>query len=253
MLLTDGNAGYRQEHRPYITFTNKAKPLHAIFADLNHYYYSQQPSAYFKPYWSKPKRQGSKAYYTTYNRKEETETMLQDLLKLSPTFRTRPKLGNLWEDYLQEEIQPSLEFLFDENYSQDSRVFAVRLAMCTEGTITPMFRNDSSKPFPHLVFSCWHPRLLAQWEKFFRLMGLELSPSAGRLESGRIQTAKKFLEMGGFFAGIFVQKGSYYEGFTKQQILKAIFLAREQTTIDPQLELKEKHEIIREFAARISD
>ncbi|MFX1300118.1 MAG: hypothetical protein ACFFDE_04175 [Promethearchaeota archaeon] len=76
MLLTDGGAGYRQGHRPYITFTNKAHPLHAIFADLIHYHYHQPPSAYFKPDWSKPNKQGSKAYYTTYNRKKETQTML---------------------------------------------------------------------------------------------------------------------------------------------------------------------------------
>ncbi|MFX1300117.1 MAG: hypothetical protein ACFFDE_04170 [Promethearchaeota archaeon] len=175
------------------------------------------------------------------------------MLKLSPTFRTRPKRGQPWEEYLQEKIQPSLQFLIEDDISEKSRVFAVRLAMCTEGSITPMFRNDSSKPFPHLVFSCQHPRLLEQWQKFFNLMDLDLSPSEGRLESGRIKTVKKFLQMGGFFPGIFVQKGSYYEGFTKQQVLKGIFLAREQATIDPQSRLKEKHEIIREFAAKIPD
>ncbi|MFX1580829.1 MAG: hypothetical protein ACFFCJ_01140, partial [Promethearchaeota archaeon] len=61
MLLTDGNAGYRQGHRPYITFTNKAESLHAIFADLIHFHYNQPPSAYFEKYWSKAKKQGSSA------------------------------------------------------------------------------------------------------------------------------------------------------------------------------------------------
>jgi hypothetical protein len=248
MLLTDGGAGYRQGNRPYITFTNKAQSLHNIFADLNHYHYNQPPSAYYKPYWSKPKKQGSKAYYTTYNRKEDTETMLQDLYKLSPTFRTEPKHGQTWEEYNKEEPQPTLRFLLYTQYPEELRVFALRLAMSTEGSISPAFRSGTRFPYPHLLFSCKHPILKVQWRKFFKTFGIHFEPTIEQLETHQLQISERFLELGGFLDGIPVQENSYYFGLERNDVLQAIMVNRRDYPIDRTLPLTQRHARLREKA-----
>ncbi|MFX0168993.1 MAG: hypothetical protein ACFE89_06470 [Candidatus Hodarchaeota archaeon] len=248
MLLTDGNAGYRQGHRPYITFTNKAKTLHAIFADLIHYYYDQPPSAYYRPYWSKPNKQGSKAYYTTYNRIEDTHTILNDLLTLSPTFRTRPKLGQSWEEYLQTTPQPTIQFLFTPLISKEIHEFIIRLAMSAEGTITPLFTSDSRFPYPHLTFACKHPLLKAQWKKYFDTQGFAFSRTNEMIEATKLKIAKKFLNLGGFIEGVQVKINSYYKGLDKEAVLKAILIDRKNHPINPSLQKSDKHEFIRKRA-----
>jgi hypothetical protein len=245
MLLTDGNAGYRQGHRPYITFTNKAKSLHAIFADLNHYYYNQPPSAYFKPYWSKPKKQGSKAYYTTYNRKDDTQQMLNELLTLSPIYRTQPRLGQAWEDYILETPQPTIQFLFDNKIPTEIHNFGIRLAMSNEGSISPIFTRDSRFPYPHLTFACRHPLLKVEWRSYFTTQGFPFNKTSEMIESGKLQMAKKFLKLGGFIKGVKVKETSYYQSFDKQAILKAIIVDRKNNPINPHLKLDEKHKILR--------
>jgi hypothetical protein len=253
LLLTDGSAGYRQSGQPFITFTNKAQSLHALFADLIHHTYNQPPSAYYKPYWSKAKKQGSKAYYTTYFRHHDTNTILQDLHQLSPTFRTRPKLGQTWEEYVNEPPQPTIQFLIDPKIPQDVHRFAIRLAMSAEGTISPIFRNDSTKPYPHLVFACSHPLLRTEWDRYFKMNGLTLELCSRGIETAKISTSKGFLEMGGFFPGIQVRKGSYYVSLTRQQVLKAIFDVRKKENIESSLDITKKHTIVRRYAEKSAD
>ena len=252
MLLTDGGAGYRQGNRPYITFTNKAESLHEIFADLIHYNYDQPPSAYFKPYWSKPKKQGSKAYYTTYNRKDETESMLKDLYRFSPTFRTKPKRGQTWEEYNKEEPQPTIQFLLESEQPEKLRVFTLRLAMSTEGAISPAFRSDARFPYPHLLFSCKHPILKAQWRQYFITFGIHFKPTIEQLETHQLKIAERFLELGGFLDGIPVQENSYYSGLERNDVLHAIMVNRRDYPIDQTLPLAEKHKRLREKAEQFA-
>jgi hypothetical protein len=241
MLLTDGNAGYRQGTRPYITFTNKAESLHEIFADLIYYYYNQPPSAYFEPYWSKPNKQGSKAYYTTYNRIEDTEIMLQDLYKLSPTFRTKPRRRQTWEEYNKEKIQPTLQFLLETEYPKKLRVFTLRLSMSTEGAISPAFRSDARFPYPHLLFSCKHPTLKTEWRQYFKTFDIHFKPTIEQLETHQLKISERFLELGGFLDGIPVQENSYYYGLERNDVLQAIMVDRREYPIDPTLSLAQRH------------
>jgi hypothetical protein len=132
-------------------------------------------------------------------------------------------------------------------------MFATRLAMSTEGTISPIFRKDSTKPFPHLIFGCQHPILLPQWKALFATQGIEFNKLQSGLERAKIATATKFLSIGGFLPGIPVRTGSYYEGLPKQQVLQGIFLARQKARIDPNIPKHEKHAIIRKYAETIQE
>jgi hypothetical protein len=132
-------------------------------------------------------------------------------------------------------------------------IFATRLAMSTEGTISPIFRKDSTKPFPHLIFGCQHPILLQQWKTFFAKQGIEFNDRKSALERAKIATAATMLSIGGFLPGVLVRKGSYYQGLTKQQVLQGIFLARQEARIDPKIPIHEKHEIIRKYAETIQE
>ncbi|MFX1566485.1 MAG: hypothetical protein ACFFCH_10885 [Promethearchaeota archaeon] len=253
MLLTDGVAGYRQGHRPYITFTNKAESLHAIFADLIHFHYNQPPSAYFEKYWSKAKKQGSSAFYTTYNRIADTHPILNELLTLSPIYRTRPKLGQSWKNYLQETPQPTLQFLSDPTIPTTIHNFVIQLAMSAEGSISPIFVSDSRFPYPHLTLGCKHPLLKEQWKKYLETRGFSFNKTTEMIETAQLRLAKKFLNLGGFFNGVKVKAGSYYEGLDKQAVLKAIIIDRKKHPIDPALSKHEKHKIIRQRAQQFQE
>ncbi|MFX1319890.1 MAG: hypothetical protein ACFE9D_02045 [Promethearchaeota archaeon] len=248
MLLTDGVAGYRQGHRPYLTFTNKAETLHAIFADLIHFHYNQPPSAYFKKYWSRAKKQGSCAFYTTYNRIADTHPILNELLTLSPTYRTQPKLGQSWENYLQQTPQPTLQFLSNPTIPTQIHNFVIQLGMSAEGSISPIFVSDSRFPYPHLTLGCKHPLLKEQWKTYLEIQGFSFNKTTEMIETAQLQQAKKFLNLGGFFNGVKVKAGSYYEGLDKQAVLKAILIDRKTHPIDPALLKQEKHKILRQRA-----
>ncbi len=253
MLITDGGAGKRTGRGHYITFTNKAESLHAIFADLNHYHYNQPPSTFFKPYWSKAGKQGHKAYYTTYNRKHDTKLMLEELLKLSPIYRTRPKLGQSWDDYLQENPQPSMQFLSDPTIPTTIHNFVIRLAMSTEGSINPKFTRDSRFPYPHLTLGCKHPLLKVQWKKYLETRGFSFNTTTEMIETAQLHQAKKFLNLGGFIDGVKLKVGSYYEGLDKQAVLKAILVDRKDHPIDPALPIHKKHKILRQRAFQFQE
>ncbi len=252
MLLTDGTAGYRKNRGPYITFTNKAERLHQIFVDLMFYAFNQQPSAYFKPYWSKAGKKGSKVFYTTYNRRDDTELMLNRLHKLSPTYRTKPKAGQSWKQYLNEKIHPTLEFIIEKEFPMELMIFALRLAMSTEGSISPMFRSDARFPYPHLLFSCKHPKLQKQWRIFFKNFDIHFEPTREQLESGELRIAQRFLELGGFLDDIPVQQNSHYYGLERNDVLQAILVNRKSYPIDPSLPLKLRHMKLRVKAEQIA-
>lgn len=65
------------------------------------------------------------------------------------------------------------------------------------------------------------------------------------IETAKLQMAKKLLKLGGFIKGVKVKISSYYHGFDKQAILKAIIIDRIKHPINPLLELDEKHKILR--------
>ena len=65
------------------------------------------------------------------------------------------------------------------------------------------------------------------------------------IETGKLEMAEKFLRLGGFFRGVKVKETSYYKGFDKQAILKAIIVDRKNNPINPYLKLDEKHKILR--------
>jgi hypothetical protein len=250
-LIAEGAAGHRQDGHPYVTFTNKAESLHAIFADLVYHAYSIEPSAYYQAYWSRAGKQGAKAYYTTYFRRHDTETILQDLLKLTPVFRTRPKRGQSWGDYLKEPLQPTLQFLLRDDIPEAIAVFALRLAMSAEGTISPIFRHDAQYPYPHLAFGCSHPILQRDWQSFFARQGITFHLTTAMLESAVIQVSERFLEIGGFLSGVRIRENSYYHDIDRQDLLKAILIGRKDFPIDPALPLKEKHILLRKRAINI--
>ena len=252
LLLTDGAAGYRKNRGPYITFTNKAERLHQIFVDLMFFAFKQQPSAYFKPYWSKAGKKGSQAFYTTYNRRKDTEVILQNLYELSPTFRTKPKRGQTWEQYLKEKMHPTLEFINETEFPEHLKNISLQLAMSTEGSISPMFRRDARFPYPHLLFSCKHPKLQIQWRTFFKKFDIHFEPTREQLESGELRISQRFLELGGFLDGIPVQQNSHYYGLERNDVLQAILVDRKDYPINPSLPLKLRHMKLRQKAEQIA-
>ncbi|MFX1563876.1 MAG: hypothetical protein ACFFDP_11295 [Promethearchaeota archaeon] len=246
--MTDGSAGFRKNGYPFLTFTNKSETLHQIFADLIHFVYKVEPTAYYKAYWSKAGRKGAKAYYTNYFHRETTHQILQELLTLSPSYRTRPRRYQPWEAYLQETPQPTINFLLERTLPEKVAIYILRLAMSAEGSISPMFRTDSRYPYPHLTFGCKHPHLKQQWKTFFQKQNINLKIGKEMLESGELATVKHFLELGGFLPGVYTRQNSYYHGIQRQSVLQAILINRKQNPINPQLTLAQKHAILRKRA-----
>lgn len=117
--------------------------------------------------------------------------------------------------------------------------------MSTEGTISPIFVSDSQFPYPHLTLACKHPFLKAEWKSYLETQGFSFNKTNEMIETAKLQTAKKFLELGGFINGVKVKISSYYRGLDKQSILKAILIERKKHPINPRLELEEKHKILR--------
>ena len=124
--------------------------------------------------------------------------------------------------------------------------------MSTEGSISPIFNDDSRYPYPHLTFGCKHTKLLKQWESLFHKLGLPLKPTTAMLESGKLEIARKFLQFGGFFPGIRMRQNSYYHGIDRNHVLRAILENREQHPIDPKLPRAQKHAILRKKALTLA-
>jgi hypothetical protein len=152
---------------------------------------------------------------------------------------------------VKEPLQPTLQFLLKDDIPEAVAVFALRLAMSAEGAISPMFRRDGAYPHPHLVFGCSHPRLLSDWQRFFRKHGITFNLAEIKLETTALETAGTFLNIGGFFDGVSIRDNSYYHGVDRQALLQAILVNRRNCPIDRRLPFPERHAMLRKKATNI--
>jgi hypothetical protein len=149
-----------------------------------------------------------------------------ELLKLSPSYKKCPRKESM-EDYLNE-AQPTLSFLKGE--SLDLLKECVRIAMSTEGSIHIEFPRDTI--YLRLEFACAHPKLTLEWQEIFRKVGIESTISKSRvtwsgikgLRISKLDSIKKFIEIGGFINGVKITgKSKYFGGIIKNQLLKKSF------------------------------
>jgi hypothetical protein len=249
MLLTDGSAGRRCDKRAYICFYNTAEVLHRIFAALMLYAYGVEPSSYCNLARSYLRKTGQEYYITTHYR-TEVEQVLQDLEKLSSTFRHSPRRGESWKQFLRGRLQPSVAFLMDSKRRIPCEVaaFAARLAMSCDGSVIAKYKRTSRRPGLCLQFSCVHRSLRRQWQIFFAKLGIHFRATSGGLRLYNVEGAAAFLDLGGFISGVPIRARSYLGGIDRQAVLKALLVDREKFSIDPKLPWPVKRERFRQRA-----
>jgi len=256
MLLTDGELRqrtkkYRHSTKQYpeysIGFFGKSKSLHDLFVDLMFHAFYVKPSTYIR-------NRGDDLLITSFVGKR-AETASYALLKISPSFKTKPHRASV-QHYLLKEPQPSLQQVLRAD--RKIQIFAFRIGMSCEGSIYLSSGSDERSVRLEMKFGCSHPILAIQWSclahtldlpfKLIQETELDLSISdkpqiivqktlslqekrrppkswSGTLGlyTNKLETVEQFKRIGGFIPGVEVASYSNFVGYTKNQIMHAIF------------------------------
>lgn len=223
LLFTDGCL-CKTKKTCEITYYGYDQTLHKIFSDLVWYYFKIKPSSYMV--------RCGRVFKTKYINK----TVINKMLELSPTYKTKPAPKQNWSDFLKEVNKPSLNFL--KNYDLKILKEFIRLAMCADGCIAVSRKKNSI--FFTLLLACSHPSLVEEWSKLFFSCGIKnnIVKGSGKTGLGGVKGVEdclfKFNELGGFIEGVEVcVRRSPLCGITKQKILsKAVELLKEQRKIN---------------------
>ena len=131
ILLTDGSL--RQSSKKYshskkqyleyhIEFFGKSKSLHDLFVDLMFHAFSIKPSTYIR-------NRGDDLRITSFIGKR-VENATKAMLKISPSYRTKPHRDSV-EHYLLKEPQPSIHQILMTDLK--TKILAFRIGMTCEG------------------------------------------------------------------------------------------------------------------------
>ncbi len=146
----------------------------------------------------------------------------QELLKMSPNFKTSPSRHQTKEEYFGEP-QPTLGFLACANLP--TKVWAARFGMSADGYI------GYSRGKAELGISCYHPTLAVEWKNFLTELGVscrirENKASWCGISDVRTSVSKSinaFFQMGGFVDGVKISKKSKrFVGMTKNELLERV-------------------------------
>jgi len=207
-----------------ISYYGYDETLHKIFADLVWYCFKIRPSSYMI--------RCGKVFRTKYINK----IFINQMLRLSPTYKTKPAPKQDWSDFLKGLDKPSLRFL--DNINQNILNEFIRLAMCADGTIS--VSKKENKIFFTLLLACAHPLLVKEWSKLFNKVGIKNNIVAGcaKTKVGGVKGIEdclfKFNKIGGFIPEVKVcVRHSPLCGIEKQKILsRAVELLKEKDRIN---------------------
>lgn len=230
LLITDGCVAFdkREKRKNFrLQFANKAHVLHHVLFDLLYSVYGIVPTSFMGLIKGGGNREP--LFYSEYADSEEHQLAIIDLLKLSPSYKTKQ---TPW--FSNDRFNPddaSITYIL----KQDLRVQkeAIRLAMCCEGstTVNVFFwrqrkRYQLDRTF---IFACTHPVLVWQWQTCFSNAGIQLnfvqdkriSTGINGLRSKRASSFLNFREFSGFLPGVPISKG-HFKNFDKQLLLETI-------------------------------
>jgi hypothetical protein len=212
MLLTDGML--TKTKSPRIMFFSNDETLMNLFRNLIEKIYNTTPTSFFKY---------KNGYRVIYARKEHIKIM-DDLLTLSPSYKTSP--NNLSVEDYNNLPQPSLSFM--NNCDKELLNRAINIAMAAEGSIC-VTRRENGTIRGILRFACGHPTLVKYWQKLFQRAGIKLDiDTYYKVWSGisglRIVDSseiEKFYKIGGFLDNVKICRGKRFKGISKNKVLEA--------------------------------
>lgn len=210
LLLTDGMLTLKKKRIEMAYFGND-KILHYIFQKLIKNVYNTKPTSFIR------KSNGFKTVY----RRDEHRMIAKDLLSLSPSFKSTPK-GISVKKYIKVK-QPSLKFLMSSQ--KYVKIFAIRLAMSAEGSIT-IYRRESGSIGCNLRFACTHKNLTNQWKHIFNELGIDFEINKDKstwsglhgLQTTKRENIVKFYELDGFIDNVKINRGNL-KGIEKNKLL----------------------------------
>lgn len=261
MLLTDGyliqrTKKYTHSTKQYpeysIGFFGKSKSLHDLFVDLMFHTYRIKPSTYIR-------NRGDDLLITEFIGKR-AESAKDALLRISPSYKTKPYRDSI-QHYLLQEPQPSLQQILRADLK--TKILAFCIGMSCEGSVSIQTGSDEQIVRPQLTFGCAHPVLAIQWCQLARDLGITFYLLAANglniavinpperiiekvitfirdkkdtqtwsgikgLQTNRVESALRFKTMGGFIPGVEVAGYSKFKGCTKNQVLKALLRYRQE-------------------------
>ncbi|MFQ5819343.1 MAG: hypothetical protein ACE5I5_05090 [Candidatus Heimdallarchaeota archaeon] len=256
MLLTDGyliqrTKKYSHSTKQYpeysIGFFGKNKSLHDLFVDLMFHAFRIKPSTYIR-------NRGDDLLITEFIGKR-AEPAKDALLKISPSYKTKPYRDSV-QHYLLNEPQPSLQHVLRADLK--TKILAFRIGMSCEGSVSLRSGPDERIVRAELIFGCVHPILAIQWirltqtlEMPFNLIqekGLDLNivdtpeiivrktlnlldrkilskywSGVHGFYTNKLEAVEQFKRIGGFIPGVEVASYSKFVGYTKNQVMHAIF------------------------------
>lgn len=204
-LLTDGSADYSYG---MARLTHSDPTALEIFTDILN-------ELNLNPRETVDSRNGLK---TVFSRNEKTRKVLDEIYTRTPTTKHQPQRGTEnWEIYLKTK-QPSLSFLYNRPKKLIELCFRIGLSL--DGCVTTA-KSKNLAVRPSLQLTCFHPTLIKEWQKISEMIGLNLTNNIIRIRTRSINSAEKFLEMGGFLEGTkLCSKSKHYSGVEKNKRLK---------------------------------
>jgi len=151
------------------------------------------------------------------------KNLIEEMRKLTPTFKTSPGRNQDIKDYLKKP-QPTINFL--NNYSSSTVKESIRLAFSTDGSVS----LDG-----HLILSCANIALCKEWRTILDKYGIRMNIWKNKnswcgcsgLGLANSTGLKKFNSLGGFIPYVRVSKKSkYFVGWKKNEVLNYVIHRR---------------------------
>ena len=212
MLLTDGML--TKTNQPRMTYFSNDMILHNKFQTLINTTYNTSITSFFAE---------KNGHRTIYARKEHLSVM-DDLLKLSPSFKTSP--GYISKEEYCNKPQPTLSFL--DKCNRKTKIAAINIAMSAEGSIE-IIRRENGSIKGVLKLACSHPALVEEWRALFSEFRIKFNIMKDRniwsgihgLRTTRSDYILKFYELGGFVNKVKIHRGKRFKNVEKNRVLEA--------------------------------
>lgn len=207
-FLTDGNIYYRKFNNTYsLTFYSCDQNMHDYFQRIVHLAFDEKRSAYMK-------RKKIDLWTTDYSRGVKNP-MIKTLLDFSSTYCTTKRYN------------PSLNFLLNER--DEVKIQAIRFAMSCDGSVSIKRSKSGARGFA-LRLACAHPKLVLEFQKIFRDIGINTHIDRDKyiwsgihgLCTGAKDSFRRFAEIGGFLPENVKVTNGRYIGYEKNEVLSKI-------------------------------
>lgn len=213
-LQSDGSM---DQQRNRLRFIGLNKILHNYFVDAMYYVYNELPTSYFKCALNRD----TNDTYTAYKNKPE---IVNDIIKLAGSAKTKPAVGQTVEDYLKDP-QPHLIYL--KNAPKIEQQITLRIWACTDGYTS--IEQNSGRTRIIVGIACAHPVLAKQLKQIASKSNIHFtikkSPEKtwsgiDKLVATSMSSILNFLKLGGFIEGVKISSNSpYHKGIDKDILL----------------------------------